>query len=100
MKVRDAMTRDVRMANPEETIRHAAQAMAQIDAGALPVSDSACLAVNRVAAVPPAVLPKLDPVAVVHPVLDRHVIAPLALGASERDRRSVAFFLRHVIPTR
>ncbi|HEX6611949.1 MAG TPA: CBS domain-containing protein [Hyphomicrobiaceae bacterium] len=40
MKVRDAMTRDVRMANPEETIRHAAQAMAQIDAGALPVSEN------------------------------------------------------------
>jgi CBS domain-containing protein len=40
MKVRDAMTRDVRMANPEETIRHAAQAMAQIDAGVLPVGEN------------------------------------------------------------
>ncbi len=40
MKVRDAMTRDVRVANPEETIRHAAQAMAQIDAGLLPVGEN------------------------------------------------------------
>ncbi|NJO22348.1 MAG: CBS domain-containing protein [Sphingomonadales bacterium] len=40
MKVRDAMTRDVRVANPQETIRHAAQAMAQIDAGVLPVGEN------------------------------------------------------------
>jgi CBS domain-containing protein len=37
MKVHEAMTRDVRIANPKESIRQAAQAMAQIDAGVLPV---------------------------------------------------------------
>jgi CBS domain-containing protein len=40
MKVRDAMTRDVRIANPDETIRHAALAMADIDAGVLPVGEN------------------------------------------------------------
>jgi len=40
MKVRDAMTRDVRIANPDETIRSAARAMAEIDAGVLPVGEN------------------------------------------------------------
>ena len=39
MRVSDAMTRDVRIANPGQTIRDAARAMAEIDAGAMPVSD-------------------------------------------------------------
>jgi CBS domain-containing protein len=34
------MTRDVRMASPDETIQQAAQAMADIDAGILPVSEN------------------------------------------------------------
>jgi CBS domain-containing protein len=33
------MTREVEMANPRETLREAAQAMARVDAGILPVSD-------------------------------------------------------------
>jgi CBS domain-containing protein len=40
MKVSDAMTRDVRLANPEETIQHAARVMAGLDAGVLPVADN------------------------------------------------------------
>lgn len=39
MKVSDCMTRDVRMANPNETLRDAARLMAELDAGVLPVSD-------------------------------------------------------------
>ena len=39
MKVSEAMTRDVRVANPEETIEKAAQTMARLDAGALPVGE-------------------------------------------------------------
>src|SRR3954463_13356713 len=39
MKVSDAMTRDIRVASPEETIRKAAQIMATLDAGALPVGE-------------------------------------------------------------
>lgn len=39
MKVRDAMTQDVRIASPEQSIREAAATMAEIDAGALPVGD-------------------------------------------------------------
>ena len=46
---------------------------------------SARFAVQRVLAAPPAVLLELDPVAVVHPVLDRVVVPPLAVGAGERD---------------
>lgn len=34
------MTRDVRIANQNESIRHAAQAMAEIDAGVLPVGEN------------------------------------------------------------
>lgn len=39
MKVSEAMTREVRIAHPGQTIREAAAMMADIDAGALPVSD-------------------------------------------------------------
>jgi CBS domain-containing protein len=39
MKVRDAMTQDVRVLGPDQTIAEAAQAMAQLDAGALPVAE-------------------------------------------------------------
>ena len=39
MKVDAAMTRDVRLVKPDQTIREAAQLMAEIDAGALPVTD-------------------------------------------------------------
>ena len=38
MKVSDIMTRDVRLLNPDQTIREAARLMAEIDSGALPVS--------------------------------------------------------------
>jgi len=37
MKVSEVMTRDVRVANPEQSIRAAAQLMAELDAGVLPV---------------------------------------------------------------
>jgi CBS domain-containing protein len=40
MKVSDAMTRDVRIASPDETICDAAKAMAALDAGSLPVGDN------------------------------------------------------------
>jgi CBS domain-containing protein len=40
MKVSEAMSRDVRIAGPDETICDAAKAMAAIDAGSLPVGDS------------------------------------------------------------
>ena len=53
------------------------------------------LAVQRVLPLPAAVLLELDPVAVVHPVLHRVVVAAPALGARERDLRAVAFLLRH-----
>ena len=39
MKVADAMTRDVRVANPAQSIREAAEMMAELDAGALPVGE-------------------------------------------------------------
>ncbi|MEF0941513.1 CBS domain-containing protein [Rhizobium sp. BR 362] len=39
MKVRDAMTHDVRITNPDETILQAARTMADLDAGVLPVGD-------------------------------------------------------------
>jgi CBS domain-containing protein len=38
MQVSQCMTRDVRVISPEDTIERAAQLMAQIDAGVLPVS--------------------------------------------------------------
>ncbi|MBW8727726.1 MAG: CBS domain-containing protein [Inquilinus limosus] len=40
MRVSEAMTRDVHVANPLETLREAAQAMAKLDVGALPVGDN------------------------------------------------------------
>ncbi|HUF82405.1 MAG TPA: CBS domain-containing protein [Burkholderiales bacterium] len=40
MKVSEAMSRDVRIASPDETICDAAKAMAAIDAGALPVGEN------------------------------------------------------------
>ena len=40
MKVSEAMTRDVRVASPDETIRQAAKTMASLDAGALPVGEN------------------------------------------------------------
>jgi CBS domain-containing protein len=39
MKVDTAMTRDVRLVKPDQSIREAAQLMEEIDAGALPVTD-------------------------------------------------------------
>jgi CBS domain-containing protein len=40
MRVDAAMTRDVCLVKPNQTIREAAQLMAEIDAGALPVTDN------------------------------------------------------------
>ena len=40
MKVSSAMTRDVRLVKPEQTIRDAAQLMAEIDAGVIPVTEN------------------------------------------------------------
>ena len=39
MKVEDVMTRDVAIANPQETIQQAARQMSELDIGALPVAD-------------------------------------------------------------
>lgn len=39
-KVSEAMSRDVRIANPDEPISEVAKVMAEIDAGALPVGDN------------------------------------------------------------
>jgi CBS domain-containing protein len=40
MKVSEAMTRDVKVANPNWSIRDAAMSMADLDAGALPVGEN------------------------------------------------------------
>ena len=40
MKIREAMTRDVTIVSPEDTIRDAAVMMSHIDAGSLPVGQS------------------------------------------------------------
>jgi len=40
MKVCDAMSRDVQIASPKQSIRDAAKMMAKIDAGALPVGEN------------------------------------------------------------
>jgi CBS domain-containing protein len=40
MRVSDAMTRDVRLVTPGQTIREAARTMAEIDAGAMPVGEN------------------------------------------------------------
>jgi CBS domain-containing protein len=39
MKVSEAMTRDIRMTGPEETVKQAAQIMADLDIGFLPVGE-------------------------------------------------------------
>ncbi|HEY8004486.1 MAG TPA: CBS domain-containing protein [Phenylobacterium sp.] len=39
MRVAECMTRNVRIARPDETIREAAMVMGEIDAGAMPVGD-------------------------------------------------------------
>ncbi|AMN41953.1 inosine-5'-monophosphate dehydrogenase protein [Rhodoplanes sp. Z2-YC6860] len=39
MKVSEAMTRDVHLASPNETVQQAARLMASLDAGLLPVSE-------------------------------------------------------------
>ena len=39
MKVKEAMTQDVCVANPDEPVQQAARMMASLDAGALPVGD-------------------------------------------------------------
>jgi CBS domain-containing protein len=40
MQVNEVMSNDVRIANPQQTIREAAQMMADIDAGVLPVGEN------------------------------------------------------------
>jgi CBS domain-containing protein len=40
MRVSEAMTRDVRVANPGQSIRDVAKIMAEIDAGAMPVGEN------------------------------------------------------------
>ena len=40
MKIKQAMTSEVRVASPDQTIREAAQLMAELDAGALPVAEN------------------------------------------------------------
>ena len=40
MRVSEAMTRAVRVANPEQSIREVAKIMAEIDAGAVPVGEN------------------------------------------------------------
>ena len=39
MNVSEVMTRDVKMASPEDTLQHAAQMMEGIDAGVLPIGE-------------------------------------------------------------
>jgi CBS domain-containing protein len=40
MKVKDAMTRNVRLTNPDQTIQDAARVMSEIDSGVLPVGEN------------------------------------------------------------
>ena len=40
MRVSEAMSRDVRLATPQQSIREVAQTMADIDAGAVPVQEN------------------------------------------------------------
>lgn len=40
MRVRDAMSSNVKIANPDQSIRDAARMMAEIDSGVLPVGDN------------------------------------------------------------
>ena len=39
MKIKDCMSADVRIARPDDTLESVAQAMAEIDAGVMPVRD-------------------------------------------------------------
>jgi len=39
MKIRETMTRDVRVARPDQSIREAAEIMQETDVGSLPVRD-------------------------------------------------------------
>lgn len=39
MKVRDVMSKDVKLANPNDTLQHAAQMMKECDCGILPVGE-------------------------------------------------------------
>ena len=40
MQISDCMTLDVRTVSPQDTLRHAAEIMAEIDAGSLPVGEN------------------------------------------------------------
>lgn len=40
MRISDCMTRDVRVADPDQTLREAARMMAELDAGILPVGEN------------------------------------------------------------
>lgn len=40
MRISEPMSRDVRLANPDQTISDAARIMGEVDAGALPVSEN------------------------------------------------------------
>jgi CBS domain-containing protein len=40
MQVSECMTRDVKLVSPDDTIQQAAKAMADIDAGAIPVGEN------------------------------------------------------------
>ena len=39
MRIRDVMSRDVKLASPNDTVQHAAELMAEIDAGSIPVGE-------------------------------------------------------------
>jgi len=39
MRIRDVMSRDVKLASPNDTVQHAAEMMAEIDAGSIPVGE-------------------------------------------------------------
>lgn len=39
MKIRDVMTQDAKLTNPDDTLRHAAQMMKECDCGVLPVAE-------------------------------------------------------------
>ena len=39
MRIRDVMSRDVKLASPNDTVQHAAEMMAELDAGSIPVGE-------------------------------------------------------------
>ena len=43
MKVRDAMSPEVQLCTPDDTLKDAAEAMAALGVGLLPVTDNECL---------------------------------------------------------